>query len=151
MLRRYNYVLLLAGLLFMLLGRSIGAENPHVNTKVVMDVTLFGVFILGIWSLVRSRAAFIAGWVLAGLTLSLTIIAQSTEVLLLQYLALTAVLVFFFLSCSLAVYDVLFGGIIDINRLVGAGCIYLLSGSVWGIVFFCSQRYLTGVLSRNRR
>jgi hypothetical protein len=97
---------------------------------------LFGVFILGIWSLVRSRAAFIAGWVLAGVTFSLTIIAQSTEVLLLQYLALTAVLVFFFLSCSLAVYDVLFGGVIDINRLVGAGCIYFLSGSVWGIVFF---------------
>ncbi len=61
MLRRYNYVLLLAGLLFMLLGRSIGAENPHVSTNVVMDVTLFGVFILGVWSLVRSRAAFITG------------------------------------------------------------------------------------------
>ncbi len=135
MLRRYNYVLLLAGLLFMLLGRSIGTENPHVSTKVVMDVTLFGVFILGVWSLVRSRAAVMSGWVLAGLTFSLTISAYVTETLLLQYLALTAVLVFFFLSCSLAVYDVLFGGVIDINRLVGAGCIYLLSGSMWGIVY----------------
>ena len=135
MLRRYNYVLLLAGLLFMLLGRSIGTENPHVSTKVIMDVTLFGVFILGVWSLVRSRAAFITGWVLAGLTFSLTIIAQGTEILLLQYLALTAVLIFFFLSCSLAIYDVLFGGVIDFNRLVGAGCIYLLSGSMWGIVY----------------
>jgi len=94
------------------------------------------VFILGVWSLVRSKTAFITGWVLAGVTFSLTIIAQGTEILLLQYLALTAVLVFFFLSCSLAVYDVLFGGVIDINRLVGAGCIYLLSGSMWGIVYF---------------
>ena len=24
----------------------------------------------------------------------------------------------------------------NINRLVGAGCIYLLSGSIWGIVYF---------------
>ena len=137
MLRRYNYVLLLAGLLFMLLGRSIGTENPHVSTKVIMDVTLFGVFILGVWSLVRSRAAFITGWVLAGLTFSLTIIAQGTEILLLQYLALTVVLVFFFLSCSLVAYDVLFGGVIDINRLVGAGCIYLLSGSMGeSFIFF---------------
>jgi hypothetical protein len=129
-------VLLLGGLLFMLLGGSIGTENPHLSTRVVMDVTLFGVFILGVWSLVRSRAAFVVGWVLAGLTVSLTIIAQVTDILLLQYLALTTVLVFFLLSCSIAVYDVLFGGVIDINRLVGAACIYLLSGSLWGIVYF---------------
>ena len=136
MLRRYNYVFLLGGLLFMLLGGSIGAENPHLSTKLVIDVTLFGVFILGVWSLVRSKMAFIAGWVLAALTFSLTITAQITNILLLQYLALTAVLVFFFLSCSIAVYDVLFGGVIDINRLVGAACIYLLSGALWGIVYF---------------
>jgi hypothetical protein len=136
MLRQYNYVLLLGGLLFMLLGGSVGTENPHVSTRVAVDITLFGVFILGVWSLVRSRAAFIAGWVLAGLTFSLTISAYFTETLLLQYLALTAVLVFFFLSCIIAVYDVLFGGVIDINRLVGAACIYLLSGAMWGIVYF---------------
>lgn len=136
MFRRYNYVLLLGGLLFMLLGGAIGAESAHLSTPVVMDITLCGVFIFGVWSLVRSKIAFITGWILAGLTLSLTIMVQITDILLLQYLALTAVLVFFFLSCSIAVYDVLFGGVININRLVGAACIYLLSGSLWGIVFF---------------
>jgi len=136
MVKRYNYVFLLGGLLFMLLGGSVGTENPHMSTRVVVDITLFSVFIFGVWSLVSSKAAFIAGWVLAGLTFSLTISAYLTEILLLQYLALTAVLVFFFLSCIIAVYDVLFGGTIDINRLVGAVCIYLLSGSLWGIVYF---------------
>ena len=62
MLRQYNYVFLLGGLLFMLLGGSLGVESPYVSTRVVMDITLFSVFILGIWSLVHSRAAFIAGW-----------------------------------------------------------------------------------------
>ena len=136
MVKRYNYVFLLGGLLFMLLGGSVGTENPHMSTRVVVDITLFSVFIFGVWSLVSSKAAFIAGWVLAGLTFSLTISAYLTETLLLQYLALTAVLVFFSLSCIIAVYDVLFGGTIDINRLVGAVCIYLLSGSLWGIVYF---------------
>ncbi len=136
MLKQYNYVFLLGGLLFMLLGGSLGVESPHVSTRLVMDITLFGVFILGVWSLVHSKAAFIAGWVLAGLTFALTITAHLTEILLLQYLALTAVLIFFFLSCIIAVHDVLFGGAIDINRLIGAGCIYLLSGSIWGIVYF---------------
>ena len=136
MLRQYNYVFLLGGLLFMLLGGSLGVESPHVSTRVVMDVTLFGVFIFGVWSLVRSRIAFVTGWVLAGLTFALTIAAYYTDNLLLQYLALTAVLIFFFLSCIIAVYDVLFGGTININRLIGAGCIYLLSGSIWGITYF---------------
>ncbi len=36
----------------------------------------------------------------------------------------------------LAAYDVLFGGHIDVNRLIGAACIYLLSGALWGIVYF---------------
>ena len=136
MLRRYNYVFLLGGLLFMLLGGSVGTENPRMSTRVVVDITLFSVFIFGVWSLVQSKAAFIAGWVLAGLTVSLTISAQVTDVLLLQYLALTAVLIFFLLTCLITVYDVLFGGVIDINRLVGAACIYLLSGALWGIVYF---------------
>jgi hypothetical protein len=136
MVRQYNYVLLLCGLLFMLVGGSIGVENPHVSTGIVLEVTLLAVFILGVWSLLRSKAAFIAGWVLAGLTCSLIILARMTDTPQLQYLALTAVLIFFLLTCSIAVYDVLFGGVIDFNRLVGAGCIYLLSGSLWGIVYF---------------
>lgn len=136
MVRKYNYVLLLGGLLIMLVGGSFGTENPHMSTRVVVDVTLVSVFILGVWSLVDSRVAFIVGWVLAGLTAALTISAYATDLLILQYFALVTVLIFLFLTCIIAVYDVLFGGSIDINRLVGAACIYLLSGSLWGIVYF---------------
>jgi voltage-gated potassium channel len=136
MLRTYNYVLLLGGLLILLLGGSLGVESPYVSTRVVVDITLFTAVILGVWSLVHSKPAFVAGWVLAGLTFTLTVAAQFTEHPLLHYLALGAVLIFFFLSCCISVYDVLFGGSIDINRLVGAACIYLLSGTIWGIVYF---------------
>lgn len=136
MLRKYNYFFLLAGLLLMLLGGSLGTELPHTSTRVVVDITLVTVFVFGVWSLVDSRIAFVVGWALGASMLVLTIIAQATDDLLWQYLALSAVLVFFLLSCTITVYDVLFGGAIDINRLVGAACIYLLSGSLWGIVFF---------------
>jgi hypothetical protein len=136
MLRKYNYGFLLCGLLLMLLGSSIGAENPRLPTIVVFDVTVISVFVFGIWVLLRSKIAFIAGLVLAGITFSLIISAQYSDSIVLQYLALTALLMFLFLSCCIAVYDVLLGGAIDFNRLVGAGCIYLLSGTLWGIVYF---------------
>jgi len=144
MIRRYNYILLLGGLLIMLVGGSIGTEHPHVSTRIVLDVTLLAAVILGVWSLVQSRVAFISGWVLAGLTLVLMIVAYSTDQLFVQYLALTAVLLFFFLTSLIAVHDVLFGGQIDINRLVGAACIYLLSGALWGIVYFLLEVFNPG-------
>lgn len=136
MIIRYNYVFLFGALLFMLLGGSIGREVARLSAPVLVDVSLAGVFVLGVWSLVRSKKAFVAGWLLAGFTFFLALAAQTTDIQQLQYLALTAVLIFFLLTCSVAVYDVLFGGVIDINRLVGAACIYLLSGSLWGIVYF---------------
>jgi voltage-gated potassium channel len=136
MIKQYNYVLLLAGLLFMLIGGSVGTENPHVSTRIVVDVTLLGVFLFGVWSLVESRIAFMVGWCLGGLAAVLIIGAYATDRVMLQYLALVAVLMFLFITCLIAVYDVLFGGTIDINRLVGAGCIYLMSGTIWGIVYF---------------
>ena len=116
MIRKYNYLFLLCGLLFMLLGGSVGTENPQLGTGVVFNITVFSVFIFGVWALLRSRIAFITGWALGGLTFLLTVGAQVTDNILLQYLALLAILMFFFLSCCIAVYDVLFGGVIDFNR-----------------------------------
>jgi voltage-gated potassium channel len=136
MIKQYNYVLLLVGLLFMLVGGSVGTENPHVSTRIVVDVTLLAVFLFGVWSLVESKIAFTVGWCLGGLAAVLIIGAYATDRVMLQYLALVAVLAFLLITCLIAVYDVLFGGTIDINRLVGAGCIYLMSGTIWGIVYF---------------
>ena len=110
MIRRYNYVLLLGGLLFMLVGGAFGTQTPHLSTRVVVDVTLVGVFGLGVWSLVESKIAFIAGWILAALTLALVLGAHATELVMLEILALVAVLVFLTLACIIAVVDVLFFG-----------------------------------------
>jgi len=136
MIHKYNYVLLLGGLLVMLLGGSLATEHPQASTRLIVDGTLVSVVVLGVWSLVSSRVAFIAGLVLAIAAVVLTVSAYATDNALLQLLALFVVLVFFFLTCLIVVYDVLLGGHININRLVGAACIYLLSGALWGIVYF---------------
>ena len=36
MVRKYNYVYLLGGLLFMLVGGSLGTQNPHLSTRIVV-------------------------------------------------------------------------------------------------------------------
>ena len=136
MIRKYNYVLLLGGLLVMLIGGSLGTEHPRASTRLVVDLSVAAVLFLGVWSLVNSRAAFIAGLALTAVAVILTIATYATHLEVLHYLALFTVLIFFFLTCLVAAYDVLLGGRITINRLIGAACIYLLSGALWGIVYF---------------
>ena len=144
MVIRYNYAFLLGGLLFLLIGSAADAEFPQITADFFMDFAFIALFIVGVWSLVRSRTAFIAGWILAGLTLALSIAVHLTDVMMLRYLAWFAALVFLSLSCTIAVSDVLFGGHININRLIGAACIYLLSGTIWGIVFSLLQAFTPG-------
>jgi hypothetical protein len=136
MVIRYNYLLLLIGLLMMLLGGAVAAEYRNFATRLVMDITLVTVLILGVWTLTRSRAAFMVGWALAGITLLLGIATLLSDAAILRYVSLLALLIFFFMSCVIAVLDVLFGGRVDTNRLMGAACIYLMSGTIWGIVYF---------------
>lgn len=154
MIRKYNYVLLLGGLLVMLLGGSLGTEHPQASTRLVVDLSIAVVLILGVWSLVNSRAAFVTGMALAAVAAILTIATYATHLDWLHYIALFTVLIFFFLTCLIAVYDVLLGGRITINRLVGAACIYLLSGSLWGIVYFLlhivSPESFDGILGSTR-
>lgn len=136
MIRKYNYVLLLVGILVMLIGGSLATEHARLGTQIIVDASLAGMLVLGVWSLLNSKATFVAGLILAGVAVLLTIGAYATSIQALQNLSLLVVLVFFLLTCIVAVHDVLLGGQIDINRLIGAACIYLLSGALWGIVYF---------------
>lgn len=136
MVIRYNYAFLLAGLLFLLVGGAASIDLPGIGSALVMEITATGIIVIGVWTLVRSRKAFLLGWVLAGASVLLNLAAQATGSLELRYAVLLVLLVFFSITSVIAVYDVLFGGRIDVNRLIGAVCVYLLSGVIWGLVFF---------------
>ena len=132
---RHNYAFLLAGLLLYLLGSAATVEFPALSTPLVLETSLATLFLLGVWTLVRTRAAFYAGCILGVTFVLLGLSFHLTSLPLLRHLTFICILVFLFLTCVIAIYDVLFGGRIDINRIIGSVCIYLLSGSIWGIVY----------------
>ena len=141
MVIRHNYFFLLIGLLLFLLGSTIDIQFAAHHRVLLLDAALASAFVLGVWSLVHSRKAFIAGCALGVAFVALDVVAVVYDNELLSQLTLINVLLFFFLTSFIAIYDVLFGGKVDINRIIGAVCIYLLSGSIWGIIYFFLHLY----------
>ena len=148
MRRRHNYFFLLFGLLVVLVGAPASDEfTDNVHRMLVLDGTLACAFIFGIWTLVRSRKAFIAGCAIAVAFIGLDVAARIYDSTMLSHLTLLCLLLFFLLSGYIAMRDVLFGGTVDVNRIVGAVCIYLLSGAIWGVVYFYLQFYSPGAFA----
>ena len=141
MVIRHNYFFLLAGMLLFLLGSAVDIQFQAHHRALLLDAALASAFVLGVWTLVHSRKAFIAGCVLGAAFVALDVAALTRPSIILSQLTLVCVLLFFFLTSFIAIYDVLFGGKVDINRIVGAVCIYLLSGSIWGIVYYFLHYY----------
>ena len=71
--------------------------------------------------------------------LALIVVIQIVNVVIegrpLEPLMLTLAVVFFVTMALIALHDVILGGPIDGNRLVGAICVYLLLAIAWALVF----------------
>ena len=133
MLIRYGY--LLGGLLAYLAAAPIAVQYLPLAEFVLVDFALVLVLVAGVRSLMGFRWMFRIGVALAvsWVTLELVYLFSQAESLVIM-IALVA-LVFVALVGLMALRDVLFGGEVDENRLMGSMCVYLLIGLAWSYVF----------------
>jgi hypothetical protein len=54
-----------------------------------------------------------------------------------RFVTLLIVMAFLVLSVYHAGRDVVFGGVVDVNRLFGAMCVYAMLGLIWAVVYAC--------------
>ncbi len=134
MMARYNYAFLLLGLLLVLLSGAVPANTFGGGglTDVAVWLSLFA----GMWTLARRRRLFVAGWVVIMVVSSLGAFSYLAATEVTRPLMLLLVLVFFAVLAWIALRDVLFGGDIDANRLLGAICVYMLLGLVWACLYY---------------
>lgn len=85
------------------------------------------------------------GLAFAGLACTLAINVGGIQQL--AYVHLLILLVFFVLSIAIAGRDVLFGGPVTTNWLVGVVCIYLLLGMIWAILYVFLNTISPGAFS----
>ncbi len=130
-----RYVYLLSGLLAYLAAAPIVVQYLPQADFVLVDLLLVLVLVAGVRSLLGFRWIFRIGVTLAVAWVTLEVVYVFSQVESLVIMVLLVALVFVALVGFIAMRDVLYGGEVDQNRLMGAVCVYLLLGLAWAYVF----------------
>lgn len=139
-----NFHYLLFALLGFILFIAILAEFPGVGAG---NLFLFGLeitLIIGIWGFIDDRKVFLVGMTLIGIGLLATVIRAISDYEWLGYISLITALAFYIMTAWLAFKVLFLGSIIDLNRIAGSVCVYLLVGICFGFLFYFTLILIPG-------
>ena len=92
--------------------------------------------ILGVWSFGDTLNHLKLGWGLTIGVVTLTLMTLISDSAFIEHALFLIFFIFCLVSLRLSIVEVVYGGEIDSNRLVGAACVYLLMGVCWGVLFY---------------
>ena len=130
-----NFFYLLGALLVLLLGTPL-AHDFGLGGEPMVRVILFSLLLaVGVWSLRGGRRHFKLGmaFVVAGIVFS--VLAANLELVVFRYCSMLALLGFLMVAISFTLRHVIFGTEMNLNRLVGAICVFLLLGIIWSFAY----------------
>jgi hypothetical protein len=136
-MKRMNFEYLLGGLLIIILSFAI-AQEAGVRVEVrrlFMEPALCIMLLMGIWSLGREKKWLIIGGIIAVAGVATATINFFWDMLELRLLNLGILFVFCLASTGIAFQGLLLSRSIDVNKLIGAVCIYLLLGLDWSFLY----------------
>ena len=141
-----NFLYLLGALLFLLIAapiaQDLGFEESPITRAIVYSVLL----LTGVWSL-RGGRFYVAGFVFVFAGIALSALAASTDAPALYYASTLAIFGFLVIAISHALKQVVFGTEMNVNRLVGAICVFLLLGIMWSFAYSLVEVALPGSFS----
>ncbi|GMR05893.1 MAG: potassium channel family protein [Gammaproteobacteria bacterium] len=130
-----NFVYLLVALVFfLLLGAIVEQLQLSFGQRLVQSSTVV-VIAIGVWSFRATKRRYWTGLGLLAAITVVVIIGLILESAGLNYIHLLLLLAFFIWATWLAARQVLFTGIIDGHKIIGAICIYLLLGLIWALMY----------------
>jgi hypothetical protein len=145
-MKKTNFFYLLGALLFLLitvpLAQDLGVEESPMTRAIVYSILL----LTGVWSL-RGGRLYVAGFVFVIAGIGLSAIATSTDALALYYASTLAIFGFLIVAISHALKQVVFGTEMNLNRLVGAICVFLLLGIIWSFAYSMLELAVPGSFS----
>jgi hypothetical protein len=142
--RRDNFFYLFAALLVLIVVGPVLTVSLGSIGILVAESTLSATLVIALWSLQSSRAAFFFGIALVAINVMGTVgwlVLDSKPAALVSRVS---GLVFLFLSISGAVVQVFRQDRVDLNKVVGALCIYLLIGAIFALLFHLLQEFSPG-------
>ena len=145
-MKKTNFFYLLGALLFLLitvpLAQDLGFEESPITRAIVYSILL----LTGVWSL-RGGRLYLAGFVFVIAGIALSAIATSIDAPVLYYASTLAIFGFLIVAISHALKQVVFGTEMNVNRLVGAICVFLLLGIIWSFAYSMLELAVPGSFS----
>jgi hypothetical protein len=139
-----NFGYLLTGLLIILIAGPIFQEFTDQSLIIVTQIAFSATLIVSIWSLIDSRRWFVIGMILVIVEIVSTIISLARPSVIIDVITLVTALAFCSLSLVIALRHVLFGQQMDLNRMIGGICVYLLLGVSISILNMFIYRFIPG-------
>lgn len=134
-MREPNFRFLFVGMLALLVGVPMIEVALGHPTVVVGQAGFAALLLGGIWTLAGSRVAFRFGIVLAVAWLGVAALAYRHPASHFPLASLAIAWAFCLLSVLLCIRHVVTRGRVTANHLLGATCVYLLLGVLWGVTY----------------
>jgi len=126
-----NFFFLLFGLLITLLLAPIVAGRWDG----VVTLAFSGTLVVSVWSLARTKWAYVAGWILAVVSVVIGAMDIGFNQPALMAISGGVALTFCLVSMTIALREVVSDTGVDANRIAGAVSVYLLLGLNWAFVY----------------
>ena len=130
-----NFAYLTVALVMLLFVGALSDQLAWDISGLLIEAATVLTLAIGIWSIKSERRWFRTGM---GLTIALVLVVAvgiMLEVTKLHLLHLLIMLVYFVLTAVLAYRQIMFSETIDINKLIGAVCIYILLAMIFGMLY----------------
>jgi voltage-gated potassium channel len=142
-----NFLYLTVGIVVLLLVGAIADQfDGVIGHQVVQAFSVINVAI-GIYGIKTAQMWFHTPLGIFVSVVVLVAIGIGLELLHLYYLHLLLLFCFYLWAIWLAGRQVLFTGPIDVNRIVGAICIYLLMGLIWALMYLFIAQAVPGAFN----
>jgi len=136
-IKRLNFEYLLGALLILILSGAIAQEVGVRGEarRLFMEPALCIVLLIGVWSLVREKKWLLIGGIIALAGVATAAINFFLEMPGLRLLNMGILFVFCLASTLVAFKSLLLSSSIDVNKIIGAICVYLLLGLDWSFFY----------------
>lgn len=142
---RDNFIFLLLALIFLLFSDALFAQFDAPQAQRLINITLMVTIVIAVWS-VQPKQGRWTNWKI-GMSLVIVTLMIGDSVIESNFLALyQLVTIFAFLCVTLYLcwQQVMFRGMIDGNKIIGAICIYMLLGLIWAFAYLIVEQLFPG-------
>jgi len=142
-----NFLYLTVGIVLLLFVGAISDQfEGLLGHQLVQAFSVINI-VVGIYGFRSEKMWFHSGVGIVASVVVVVIIGIILELLQLYYLHLIFLFCFYLWAIWLAARQVLFSGVVDANRIVGAICIYLLMGLIWTLMYLFIAQAIPGAFN----